>query len=325
MLTTTWSGLVEGSAAISGPAALAIGTFDGIHLGHQEILCQLTNCAGADRRRPDTQSSYAVLTFRQHPRAVLTGRHPGVLTTLRQRQAQLAGRGVTHLVLIDFSTGFSRLTGREFIATLRSGVALETLVVGEDFRCGRGRDTGVAALRRLLAPAGVRVVAVPPVIVGGSAVSSTRIRAAVRKGDFAATQEMMGRPFEVDLRAALDKISLAEFLAQRKRGRSVPRKAMKIAVPASPIDAHFQAECRTFFVATEMVEQILPRPGVYSVSALFAEGDPVATVAEVTEDGLCGRLPEGVREVPSGLWFHRRVQRGVPGQRGIPGAGTAPS
>ena len=322
MLTSTWSELIEGNGAIRGPARLTIGTFDGIHVGHREILYQLTNGAGGDRSRRDTQASCAVLTFRQHPRAVLTGHHPGVLTTTRQRHEQFAGHGVTHVVLIDFSTGFSRLTGREFVGTLRRVVALKTLVVGEAFRCGRGRDTDVEALRRLLAPAGVRVVAVPPVIVGGSAVSSTRIRAAVREGDVAATQEMMGRPFEVDLRAVLDKISSAELLMQSRRACSVTRNATKVEVPGSPVGPRFRAGGREFFVAAEMVEQLLPRTGVYSVSAVFADGDTLATLVEVTDDGLCGRLPEGIRELPLGLRFHRRVRREVPGQRGALGSGN---
>jgi FAD synthase len=165
-------------------------------------------------------------------------------------------------------------------------MALHTLVVGGDFRCGRGRDTDVDELQRLLAPAGVRVVAVPPVIVDGSAVSSTRIRAAVRNGDFAVTREMMGRPFEVDLHAASGKIAFSE--------------------PGSPGD-------RSFAVAASGVEQILPKPGAYSVSAVFPDGDSVTTVAEVTGDAICGTLPERKCEVPSGLRFHRRLQQRLSG------------
>jgi FAD synthase len=165
-------------------------------------------------------------------------------------------------------------------------MALHTLVVGGDFRCGRGRDTDVDELQRLLAPAGVRVVAVPPVIVGCSAVSSTRIRAAVRDGDFAVTRRMMGRPFEVDLRIDSGKIAFSE--------------------PSSPGE-------RSFAVAASGVEQILPKPGAYSVSAVFPDGDSVTTVAEVTGDAICGTLPERKCEVPSGLRFHRRLQQRLSG------------
>ena len=210
MVTTTWGDLTSGRGAIRGPVALTIGTFDGVHRGHREILRRLAACAG-DRVRGSGVPHCAVLTFRQHPRAVLTREHPGALTTLRQRWERFAALGMTHLVLIDFSAQFSRLSGREFVAALRRSMSLHTLVVGVDFRCGRGRDTDVAELQRLLAPAGVRVVAVPPLMMGGHAVSSTRIRAAVRAGDFAATQEMMGLPFEVDLRAALETTPPAVF------------------------------------------------------------------------------------------------------------------
>ena len=292
MVTTTWSALVGGAAAIGGPLALTIGAFDGIHLGHREILRQLRLRADHCRHGNGTVPGRAVLTFRQHPRAVLTGRHPGVLTTQRQRRAQFAALGVTHLVMIDFSAGFSRLTGREFVGALCGGMALHTLVVGGDFRCGRGRDTDVDELQRLLAPAGVRVVAVPPVFVGGSAVSSTRIRAAVRDGDFAVTRAMMGRPFEVDLGTAAGKIAFSESGPPGERG---------------------------FAVAAHGVEQILPKPGAYSVSAVFPDGDSVTTVAEVTADALCGTLPEWIREVPAGLRFHRRLERR------LSGGGTATS
>ena len=281
MVTTTWPALASGTAPIRGPVALTIGAFDGIHLGHQEILRQLGSRAKLMGQGAGRELGRVVLTFRQHPRAVLTGRHPGVLTTQRQRQARFAALGVSHLVMIDFSAGFSRLTGREFIDVLCNGMALQTLVVGGDFRCGRGRDTDVDELQRLLAPLGVSVVTVPPVFAGGSAVSSTRIRAAVRDGDFAVTQELMGRPFEVDLSADSGKILLSE--------------------------SGFDGKHR-FTVAANLVNQILPKPGSYSVSAIFPDGHSVASVAEVTVDRISGTFPDCIREVPEGLRFHRRVQ-----------------
>lgn len=286
MITTTWSAVTGGSAPITGPAALTIGAFDGIHVGHREILRQLRSRAEQLRRDNMTAPGCVVLTFREHPRAVLTGRHPGVLTTQRQRQAQFAALGVTCLVIIDFSAGFSRLTGREFVEALCSGMSLQTLVVGEDFRCGRGRDTDVEELQRLLAPAGVRVVAVPPIIAGASAVSSTRIRVAVRDGDLAVTRDMMGRPFELDLHTACGKIA--------------------------PADSGLPGE-RSFAVAVDRIEQVLPKPGSYSVSAVFPDRDPVATVATVTADQISGTLPERIRGVPVELRFHRRLERRMPG------------
>lgn len=112
MVVTTWHDLIDGREVIRGPVALTIGTFDGVHRGHREIVRRLAECAAPRAQAPHR----AVLTFRQHPRAVLTRRHPGPLTTLRQRRERFAALGVTHLVLIDFSVPFSRLSGGEFIS-----------------------------------------------------------------------------------------------------------------------------------------------------------------------------------------------------------------
>jgi len=275
--------------------ALTIGTFDGVHRGHRAILRRLAECAQRDRSAGGTHR--VVLTFRQHPRSVLTRRHPGTLTTLHQRRERFAALGVTHLVLIDFSAQFSRLSGREFIGALLRAVSLRNLVVGVDFRCGRGRDTDVVELQRLLAPAGVQVVVVPPVLVGGAAgsagaadsgtgvVSSTMIRASVRAGDFAATREMMGVPFEVDLRGVA----------------ATPPRAMPDDGPVA------DRRDDRWHVATEQLEQILPQPGTYAATVAVADGGMVASEVEVAPDGVHGELPAGMDRVPLALRFHRRV------------------
>lgn len=271
MVVTSWGGLTGGRESLRGPVRLAIGTFDGVHRGHREILRRLTAGAAPDDR-------CAVLTFRQHPRSVLGGEHPGTLTTLRQRRERFAALGVTDLVLIDFSVQFSRLSGREFIGALLRAVALRKLVVGVDFRCGRGRDTDVAGLRRLLTPAGVPVAVVPPVMAGSGTgvVSSTRIRAAVRTGDFAAAHEMMGLPFEIDLRGA----------------GAICREAAAAT-----------------YVAAGQLEQILPAPGTYAASAVVAGGGTVATEVEVAADGVRCAWPADAPCAPEVLRFHRQLDR----------------
>lgn len=279
MVVTTWGGLTGGRESLRGPVRLAIGTFDGVHRGHREILRRLTAGAAPDAR-------CAVLTFRQHPRSVLAGEHPGTLTTLRQRCERFAALGVTDLVLIDFSVQFSRLSGREFIGALLRAVALRKLVVGVDFRCGRGRDTDVVGLRRLLTPAGVPVAVVPPVMTGSKTgvVSSTGIRAAVQAGDLAAAHEMMGLPFEIDL-----------------RGAGVIRREAAAAA----------------YVAAGQLEQILPSPGTYAASAAVAGGGTVAAEVEVAADGVRCTWPAGAPCAPEVLRFHRQLdtRRKVPQQQ----------
>ena len=301
MVAITWHDLVGDRPAIRGPVALTVGTFDGVHRGHREILRRLAECAGLHR---------VVLTFRQHPRSVLTRQAPGTLTTLRQRRERFAALGVTHLVLIDFSAQFSRLSGREFVAALLRAMSLRKLVVGVDFRCGRGRDTDVDELRRLLASAGVQVVVVPPVVVGGEpdsrtvadsgtgVVSSTRIRALVRAGDFAATRKMMGVPFEVDLRG------VAAMQLRALSPRSVPDGG-------SAVDRGATRWC----IATEQLEQILPQPGTYSASLAVTGGSTIAAEVEVAPDGVHFELLAGKDSIPLALRFHRRVaahRRGYP-------------
>jgi len=287
VVVTTWRDLMGGREMIRGPVALTIGTFDGVHRGHREIVRRLTECAaGTGRGEPAAPGARAphraVLTFRQHPRAVLTRRPPGPLTTLRQRRERFAALGVTHLVLIDFSVPFSRLSGGEFISALRRAMSFRKLVVGVDFRCGRERGTDVVELRRLLAPAGVPVVAVPPVMAGDHVVSSTGIRAAVRAGDFAMAQEMMGSPFEIDLRGAVGHDTVPDWSA---RGAVADR----------------------WYVAAQQLEQILPQPGTYAASLAVAGGDQVAVVVEAAPDGLRWAWPAARRCVPLALRFHRRV------------------
>ena len=304
MVVTTWHELVGGRSAIRGPVALTIGTFDGVHRGHREILRRLAECA--DRERPGGGMHRVVLTFRQHPRSVLTRQHPGTLTTLRQRRERFAALGVTHLVLIDFSAQFSRLSGREFIVALLRAMSLRKLVVGVDFRCGRGRDTDVDELQRLLASAGVQVVVVPPVMVGGNSdsrtvvgsttadsgpgvVSSTRIRASVRAGNFVATREMMGVPFEVDLRGVVA-VPL----------RALPSRSAPGGAPAVDHGAN------RWGIATEQLEQILPQPGIYNAEMAVVGGGTAASEVEVTPDGVHCELPAGIDCIPLALRFHGR-------------------
>ena len=98
----------------------------------------------------------------------------------------------------------------------------------------------------------------------------------------------MGRPFEVDLHPASGKIALSEPGAPAGRGGR-------------------------FAIAADRVEQILPKPGSYHVSAVLPDGNPVTTVVTITADRICGTLPERVRKVPEGLRFHRRLEGRMPG------------
>jgi riboflavin kinase/FMN adenylyltransferase len=102
-------------------------------------------------------------------------------------------------VLIDFSPGFCKIKGWDFIDLVKNRAALEFLAVGSNFRCGFGLDTGAADIRDRLGEAGIPVELLSPVTEGGEAVSSSRVRGAIRSGDFSQAAALLGRPVELDL------------------------------------------------------------------------------------------------------------------------------
>lgn len=163
------------------PRRVAIGTFDGVHRGHQEVI------KGAD----------TVLTFDPHPLAVL---HPAALPKLLMPQSVkrdvLDGLGVGELVVIPFDEEMSKLSAEEFIQQiLVERLGAEWVSVGENFRFGakaRGNPEMLAARPEFE----TRVV--PLLEVGGEAVSSTRIRALVAAGDMEAARRCLGAPFMVE-------------------------------------------------------------------------------------------------------------------------------
>jgi FAD synthase len=173
-----------------GPLALTIGVFDGVHRGHRALIARIRGRRGLP----------AVLTFLHNPKRLLSpGSYEGDILSLRQKLAALEEEGVALTVLIDFSLDFGKMKGRDFIDLVKNRAALEFLAVGANFRCGRGLDAGAAELRDWLGGEGIPVEVLPPVSEGGEAVSSSRVRAAIRAGDFARASVLLGRPVALDL------------------------------------------------------------------------------------------------------------------------------
>lgn len=172
-------------------ACLAIGVFDGVHLGHQEIIRRTVESARA------RDALALVLTFDRHPNAVVAPeRVPPMISTPAQKARLLAALGVDVLWVMPFDEATSRLSGEAFVRRLAEATGgLATVCVGADFVFGYRRSGDVALLRRLGAEWGFEVIALPPVLVDGVAVSSTRIREAIRRGDFAEAARLLGREY----------------------------------------------------------------------------------------------------------------------------------
>ena len=178
----------------AGPTAVTVGMFDGVHHGHRHLLARVREEAGA------LGLPAAVVTFDRHPREVLQpGRQPPLLTTLRQKAGLLAAAGVDLLVILRFTRETSLWPAEEFATkVLLEGLQARVIVEGANFRFGHGGAGDVRLLEELGGPRGVRVVAVELLAPDGEVVSSTRVRAAVARGDTAAATRLLGRPHAVE-------------------------------------------------------------------------------------------------------------------------------
>jgi riboflavin kinase/FMN adenylyltransferase len=162
-----------------GPRAVALGTFDGMHLGHARVIETL--------RRAGPEPT--VVTFDPHPRTAL-GNRVELLTSLERRLELLAELGVEATLVVEFTLDIARLEPQEFADQVLRTIGSETVVAGEDFRFGRGRQGDVALLERL----GFATKPVPML----EGISSTKIRELVRAGDVEGAAALLGRPVEVE-------------------------------------------------------------------------------------------------------------------------------
>ncbi len=180
------------------PLVLAIGFFDGLHRGHREIIKTLLRL-----RRPGYRA--AVLTFRNHPATHLRPeRVPPLITTLEERVDMLASTGIDELYLVPFDERIAQQDARAFLGDVLLGtLGVRALVVGENFRFGRGREGDATLARETLRPRGIDVVAVAPLADRDERVSSTRIRAALARGDMETANRLLGEPYALRGRVAL--------------------------------------------------------------------------------------------------------------------------
>ncbi len=174
------------------PAALAVGNFDGLHLGHRKILSRLCRLAGRRGLRS------VVLTFEPHPERALGRRSVRMIDTPDQRLARLRETCVDAVVVVPFDAAFARLDSTAFANNvLRDKLGAREVVVGRGFRFGRDRRGDTALLRRLGRRAGFGVHVVPPAVLGGLTVSSTAVRALVGRGRVEEAARLLDRPYEI--------------------------------------------------------------------------------------------------------------------------------
>lgn len=216
-----------------GPACFAVGFFDGVHLGHQEVIrhciAQARSCSGRS----------IVVTFDRHPQAILNPRHaPPLIYPLSQRIRLFASLGADDALVIPFDLSFSRQTGEQFIESIVQGCPrIASITVGRAFAFGCQRSGNLALLQQLGSRFGFAAHGIPPVHAHGHTVSSTRIRSMIRGADWAGAAQLLGRPYAL----------CGPVLRGRQLGRQLGFPTANLHVSGL----------------------ILPPPGVYAVWARF--------------------------------------------------------
>ncbi len=172
---------------------LAIGFFDGVHLGHQQIIRQTI----ADAHQHNAVA--LALTFDRHPNAVVApDKVPPLIYSLPQKLRAIESLGCEKILLAHFDEKFSRQTGEEFVRILsREFGEIHSICVGANFVFGHKRSGNVAMLRKMGAELNFQVHGLAAVSLDGHTVSSTRIREVIRAGNLDAASQMLGRPYAV--------------------------------------------------------------------------------------------------------------------------------
>ncbi|MES2476250.1 MAG: bifunctional riboflavin kinase/FAD synthetase [Verrucomicrobiota bacterium] len=197
---------LEELPALGAPLHLALGVFDGVHIGHQAVIARAVAAAKQDG------GLAGVLTFDPHPiRVIAPQKAPtSLLETLAHKARAVGEYGVDLFIPLHFDLNVAKMEAADFISRLMQA-PVRTIAVGEDWRFGHNRSGDVTFLEHEASQRGFTLEAVPPVMHDGDRVSSTRIRQAIRDGNLQAAEQMLGRPHVV----------CGTVIEGRKLGRSI--------------------------------------------------------------------------------------------------------
>ncbi len=243
---------IRGLESITTPfarSAVAIGVFDGVHRGHQEILHQTV-------REGDSQGlTPLALTFNIHPSELFhPEKAPPYISSLQQRAELMDayGGGIKAVVMARFDPAFAALTPQEFVAdVLEAKLGARHVLVGADFCYGKGRAGTVTTLVEAGARDGFAVTVVPPILLSGERISSTQVRGLVAQGDLPAALRLLGHPFVVQGRV----------VSGKRLGRTLGYPTANL-VPLQP-------------------RQLLPGNGVYAAYAVLEDGRTMRSAVSV--------------------------------------------
>ena len=172
-------------------AVITIGTFDGVHKGHQQIIRQLKQEA------QEIGGETVIITFHPHPRSIVPGRKPVSVLTTRAEKIELLGKmGIDYLVIIPFDLNFSQQSAASFIQNfLVEKFHPHTVIIGYDHRFGKGREGDYQLMEKMGNQFGFTVKEIPEQVLNDVAVSSTKIREALMQGEIATANNYLGHAY----------------------------------------------------------------------------------------------------------------------------------
>ena len=175
------------------PVVATIGNFDGVHRGHQELICQVV------RRAKELRMESMVITFRPHPTTVLRGGSESFLiNTYEEKIALLKGLGVDSIVEVVFNRDFSETDPRDFVWNiLQHALKVQVLYLGYDFAFGRARAGTVEVMQELAKEIGIETHVVQAQILEGQTISSSLIRKGLDSGDISLVNQALGRAYSL--------------------------------------------------------------------------------------------------------------------------------
>lgn len=259
---------------------LTIGTFDGVHLGHREIITQLKT--EAVRLNGET----VIITFHPHPRKIINSAKPPIhlINTIDEKIELLDQLGVDHLVVVPFDERFSQMSAQHYVEHfLMEKFRPHTIIIGYDHHFGQGRTGDYLMLEEYSSKLGFQLIEISPRIISENAVSSTRIREALTQGDITAANGLLGYDFFFQ----------GKVIGGNKLGRT-------LGYPTANIE-----------IADE--EKLVPANGIYvvevsraemSVSATNTRDDLNAAKIRIHPERLKGMMSIGIRPtLPDGIFM----------------------